>query len=69
MPKFTCPIPDDTAQVIANSWQLTRAVRKLRRDLDACLFCKKMKHCAIRRELRSQIQEAILIVNEELRFG
>lgn len=66
MSKLTCPIPDDTELVIANSWQLTRAVRKLRRDLNACLFCRQVKNCSILRDLRSQIQEAIQIVNEEM---
>jgi hypothetical protein len=68
-PKLNCPIPDDTEQVIASSWQLTRAVRKLRRDLNACLFCRQAKSCPILRDLRSQIQEAIEVVNEELRLA
>ena len=60
-----CPILDDQARINDLSEDLVRAMRKLRRDLDACNRCPANEGCPILMEFNAAVQTAITEVNDE----
>jgi hypothetical protein len=61
----TCPISGAIYQVIHLSSDLARAMRQLRRKLNACQDCSLEEACAFRAYFQAQVNAAILEVNAE----
>jgi hypothetical protein len=64
-----CPILDDQARINDLSEDLVRAMRKLRRDLDACNRCPAYESCPILMEFNAAVQTAIQEINDEWNRG
>ena len=62
---INCPIKADF-EVAASSGRIyLKALRRLRKGMRACRECILLDDCPIRREINSQIQEAIKEVTTE----
>jgi hypothetical protein len=64
-PPAGCPISSDIYLVLDLSEDLTRAMRQLRRKLDACEKCPLDDHCGFRRAFQEQVDLAIKEVTGE----
>jgi len=64
-PPAGCPISPDIHLVLDLSEDLTRAMRQLRRKLDACEKCSLDDHCGFRRAFQAQVDMAIQEITGE----
>ena len=64
-PPSGCPIAPDFHLVLDLSEDLSRAMRQLRRKLDACEKCPLDDRCGFRRAVQEQAKAAIQEVNAE----
>ncbi len=55
-----CPILQDTQQIQGLSHDLTKSIRKLRRDLRKCQSCPSFEDCPTLKEFNSIVDAAIL---------
>ncbi len=60
-----CPVLQDTQHIQGLSHDLTKALRKLRRDLTRCEQCPSYDDCPILKEFNSQVQAALDEVSAE----
>lgn len=60
-----CPILQDTHQIQGLSHDLTRTLRKLRRDLLACQKCPNYDNCQVLKDFNSLVEIAITEASEE----
>jgi hypothetical protein len=58
-PVTGCPVLQDTRQIQGLAHDLTKTMRKLRRDLEACEKCPAIDDCQVLKEYRGLVQEAI----------
>jgi hypothetical protein len=54
-----CPIVQDTRQIQGLSRDLIKTLRKLRRDLLACVKCPNYNNCQVLKEFNSQVEAAL----------
>ena len=64
-PPSGCPIAPDIHLVLDLSEDLSRAMRQLRRKLNACEKCPLDDRCGFRRSFQEQVKAAIQEVNAE----
>jgi hypothetical protein len=60
-----CPVLKDTRQIQGLSHDLTKTLRKLRRDLRACEACILYDNCAVLKEFNALVQTALSEVASE----
>ncbi|NLG71462.1 MAG: hypothetical protein GX495_05400 [Chloroflexi bacterium] len=60
-----CPVLSTSRQVLNQSLELRRSMRRLRRSLQACGRCSHHGACRIIEAFNSQIHAAILEINDE----
>lgn len=65
MTAASCPIIQDTRQIQGLSHDLTRVLRKLRRDIQKCRDCPSFDNCATLREFNSAVTIALDEVSGE----
>ncbi len=65
LPPAGCPISPDILLVLDLSEDLNRAMRQLRRKLDACQKCPLASPCGFRQAFQERVRAAIQAVNEE----
>lgn len=63
--QLTCPVLEDTHQIQDLSHDLTKTMRKLRRDLACCVKCPSYDECGVLKDFNAMIQQAIQEVNAE----
>ena len=61
----SCPIAPRVSQVLSLSSDLRRAMRRLRRELNACQACPAGEECRFMSYFLEQVNTAITQVNEE----
>ena len=61
----TCPVKADAEQVATTGENFLKALRRLRRDLNACRSCPLAEDCPVLSSLNSQVVAAITEVNIE----
>jgi hypothetical protein len=61
----TCPVKVDAEQVATTGENFLKALRRLRRDLNACRSCPLAEDCPVLSSLNSQVVAAITEVNIE----
>ena len=61
----SCPVLRHVNHISGLSENLVRAMRLLRRDLDACAACPSGGDCPVLQDFNRQVQAAILEINEE----
>ncbi len=64
-PPAGCPIAPDINKVLNLSEDLTRAMRQLRRKLDACEKCPLDERCGFRRYFQERVKAAVQEVSGE----
>lgn len=60
-----CLIVQDTRQVQGHSSDLSKSLRKLRRDLQKCKDCESVEGCQVLKEFNTLVQSSIDTVLEE----
>ena len=60
-----CPVQPPAAQATAQAQDLTRTIRKLRRELSNCDRCPTLDNCQILKELSTATNTAINEIIEE----
>ena len=60
-----CPVLQDTHQIQGFSNDMTKTMRKLRRDLANCKRCTTYEDCQVLKEFNSMVQNAIDEVSAE----
>jgi hypothetical protein len=60
-----CPILRDTNNIQGLAHDLTRAFRRLRRDLVKCQLCDNFEDCPTLKDLNSVIDSTITEISEE----
>jgi hypothetical protein len=60
-----CPIRQDTARIEKISQDMLKALRRLRRDLQACQKCPNADGCAMLESFNAVVQAAIQEVQDE----
>jgi hypothetical protein len=63
--KRNCPVQKDVSQIQDLSKDLTRSMRKLRRDLLACQSCDAAEDCPVLREFNLNVTAAIDQITDE----
>jgi len=61
----SCPIASRVSRVLNLSFDLRQAMRRLRRELNACQACPLGENCRFMSYFQGQVQAAITQVNEE----
>jgi hypothetical protein len=61
----SCPVAPRVSQVLSLSSDLRRAMRRLRRELNACQACPVGEDCRFMSYFQGQVNAAITQVNEE----
>jgi len=61
----TCPVKADVEQVATTGENFLKALRRLRRDLNACRSCPLAEDCPVLSSFNSQVVAAITEVNIE----
>ena len=61
----TCPVRADAEQVATAGQDFVKALRRLRRDLNACRNCPLAEDCPVLSSFNSQVVAAITEVNIE----
>lgn len=61
----SCPVSADVIRIQSISSDLTRTLRKLRRDLKSCSECPANDTCLALKNINSQIQIAITEITDE----
>jgi hypothetical protein len=64
-PRNDCPIVAGQVKITDLSREMVRAIRQLRRDLDACQHCPFADDCEILKNFNRQVQYAIDEITEE----
>jgi len=59
----TCPVKADVEQVAATGQDFAKALRRLKRDLNACRSCPLAEECPVLSDFNSQVVAAITEVN------
>jgi|WetSurMetagenome_2_1015567.scaffolds.fasta_scaffold756183_2 hypothetical protein len=54
-----CPVLQDTRQIQGLSHDLTKSLRKLRRDLAACRKCPHYDNCQVLKDFNNMVQTAL----------
>jgi hypothetical protein len=65
LPPASCPIAPRVSQVLSLSFDLQRAMRRLRRELNACQACPMGEDCRFMNYFQGQVNAAITQVNAE----
>ena len=60
-----CPVLQDTRQIEGLSQDLSKTLRKLRRDLEACRKCPNYDNCQVLKDFNSMVQTALSEVASE----
>lgn len=60
-----CPISLDVARIQTLSSDLTRTMRKLRRELDACRSCPMLDGCQTLHQFNTIVKECLLEIQAE----
>jgi hypothetical protein len=60
-----CPLQEDIYRAFISGKNFARAIRRLRHGLRTCTACTAADACPVRKELNSQIDEAIRQVAAE----
>ena len=60
-----CPVQEDTTQITELSKDLTKYMRKLRRDIANCVRCSIYEECPVLSNFNTIIQETIQEINAE----
>ena len=60
-----CPVQEDTTQITELSKDLTKYMRKLRRDIANCVKCPIYEECPVLSNFNTIIQETIQEINAE----
>jgi hypothetical protein len=60
-----CPVQQDTQQIQGLTHDLTKTMRKMRRDVANCIKCSNYEECQVLKELDNMIQQAIQELNDE----
>jgi hypothetical protein len=60
-----CPVQQDTALIQGLSKDLTKTMRKLRRDVANCVKCAAFEDCPFIKEFNTLVQEVIQEINDE----
>jgi hypothetical protein len=60
-----CKVMIDAKAVLSASGDLTKAMQKLRHSKKLCKKCLKLHNCEVWKDFTSQIDQAIIEVNEE----
>jgi len=60
-----CPIAEDVSKVQTLSKDITQAIRKLRRDLNACQHCPSFESCVVLQNFNSLVRECLLEIQAE----
>jgi len=63
--RTSCPVLEDTHQIQGLTHDLTKTMRKLRRDINNCNKCPAFEECQILKEFNALVQQAIQEVNAE----
>jgi hypothetical protein len=61
----TCPVKADVEQVATTGQDFVKALRRLKRDLNACRSCPLAEDCPVLSSFNSQVVTAITEVNIE----
>jgi hypothetical protein len=61
----TCPVRADAEQVATTGENFVKALRRLKRDLNACRSCPLAEDCPVLSSFNSQVVAAITEVNIE----
>lgn len=64
-----CPVLRDTGQAVQLSHDLTRSLRRLRRDLGRCQSCERVAACTILAHFNGLVNQAIEEVVAEWNLG
>jgi hypothetical protein len=59
-----CPVKKDTEEIVGLGVDMVKALRRLRRDLQACERCGRL-NCGILETFHTQVDIAIQELNEE----
>jgi hypothetical protein len=65
VPPASCPVACRVSRVLSLSFDLRRAMRRLRRELNACQACPLGENCRFMSYFQGQVQAAITQVTEE----
>lgn len=63
--QFNCPVLQDTTQIQGLSKDLTKTMRKLRRDIAKCIKCSSYEDCPTLKGFNAMIQQTIQEINDE----
>jgi hypothetical protein len=61
----SCPVLQDTRQIQGLSHDLTKSLRKLRRDLDNCAKCPNYDNCQVLKDFNNMVNTALSEVAAE----
>jgi hypothetical protein len=64
-PNPNCPVAKDSARLSALSKDMLRAMRRLRRDLNACRGCTCAEDCLVLQNFNSQVQIVLQEITDE----